>query len=91
MEIYRAVLKYNNADICEWERWYERCSVWYSKRELAEQHLPLLNDYLNHLKNNVFTTYREDFEYKGPFIETKIINNEFVPMDIKFDSEYYDV
>lgn len=89
MEIYRAVLKYNNADTCEWEDWYTRASVWYSSRDLAEQHLPLLNDYLKHLKENVFNERIDIFHYREPYIETATVNKELVPMNIKFDDEFY--
>ena len=91
MKIYRAVLRYNNADTCEWERWYTRASVWYGIRNLAEIHLEELNRYLEHLKTNVFANYIDEFKYKNPFIEVAEIHDEVVPMDIKFDNEFYDI
>ena len=93
MKIYRAVLQYNNADTCEWERWYTRSSVWYSSRVLAEENLPELESYLQHLKDNVFSQYDypELFKYKEPYIEEVEIQDEFIPMNIPHDNNFYDI
>lgn len=66
MKVYRAVFKYNNCDSCEWERWYEKCSPWYDKKDLAEKHLPLLVQYMDYLCCKVASNH---FEYIEPYIE----------------------
>ena len=91
MKIYRAVLRFNNAETCEWEHWYTRTSVWYGKRKLAETHLEELNKYLEHLKTNVFAKDIDLFRYDKPFIEVGEIHDEVVPMDVKFNNEFYDI
>lgn len=90
MKIYRAVLQYNNADTCEWERWYTRSSVWYSSRVPAEKNLRELKSYLKHLRNNVFT---DDtlFKFKKPYIEEQEIHDNVVPMNIPHDDEFDNV
>lgn len=88
MKIYRAILQYNNADTCEWERWYTKSSVWYTSKELAEKHLPELNKYLEHLKV-YFKDYIDTFEYKKPFIEEQEIHSEPVEMNIDYNKEFY--
>lgn len=91
MKIYRAVLHYNNADTCEWERWYTRSSVWYSSRVLAEENLCELESYLQHLIDNVFSqhAYPELFKYKWPYIEEQEIQDKFFPMNIPHDNNFY--
>ena len=93
MKIYRAVLQYNNADTCEWERWYKRSSVWYSSRALAEENLSELKSYLQHLKYNVFSQhdYPELFKYKEPYIEEREIHDNVVPMNIPHDNNFYSI
>lgn len=93
MKIYRAVLEYNNADTCEWERWYTRSSVWYSSRVLAEENLCELESYLQHLKDNVFSQhdYPELFKFRKPYIEESEIHDNVVPMNIPHDNEFYDI
>lgn len=89
MEIYRAVLKYNNADTCEWERWYTRSSVWYSNRKHAEDNLKILRHYLQHLQKKVFKEDTRTFRFCEPYIETQSVHEDFVPIEIKFDNEFY--
>lgn len=89
MKIYRAVLQYNNADTCEWERWYTKSSVWYTSKDLAEKNLPELNKYLDHLKE-YFKQYIEMFKYRKPFIEEQEIHSEFVEMNIDYNKEFYE-
>lgn len=93
MKIYRAVLQYNNADTCEWERWFTRSSVWYSSRVPAEENMRELESYLQHLKDNVFSQhcFPELFKYKEPYIEEREIHNNTVPMNIPHDNNYYDI
>ena len=93
MKIYRAVLEYNNADTCEWERWYTRSSVWYSSRVPAEENLHELESYLQHLKDNVFSQYGypELFKYQGPYIEEAEIQEGFVQMNIPHDNNFYSI
>lgn len=91
MKIYRAVLEYNNADTCEWENWYTRSSVWYSSRVLAEENLPELESYLQHLKDNVFTDFPELFKYKEPYIEEREIHDNVVQMNIPHNDEFYEI
>lgn len=90
MKIYRAVLQYNNADMCEWERWYTRSSVWYSSRALAEENLCELESYLQHLIDNIFT---DDtlFKFRKPYIEEKEIHDNVVPMNILHDNNFDEI
>ena len=88
MKVYRAVLRYNNADTCEWENWYTKASVWYTSRDLAEKHLPELNKYLDHLKM-YFKEWIELFKYEKPFIEKQEVHSEHVEMNIDYNKEFY--
>jgi hypothetical protein len=89
MKIYRAVLEYNNAYTCEWERWYTKVSVWYTTRDLAEKHLSELNKYLDHLKV-YFKEYIGMFKYNKPFIEEREVHSEYVEMNIDYNKEFYE-
>lgn len=89
MKIYRAVLRYNNADTCEWENWYTKASAWYTSKDLAEKHLPELNKYLDHLKE-YFKEWIELFKYEKPFIEEQEVHSDFVEMNIDYNKEYYE-
>ena len=93
MKIYRAVLEYNNADVCEWETWYARTSVWYSSRALAKENLRELESYLQHLRDNVFTDPADKtlFKFRKPYIEEREIHDNVVPMNIPHDNNFYDI
>lgn len=88
MKIYRAVFNYNNADTCEWENWYAKRSVWYSRKELAEQHLEDLNKFKDYLKNEYFKDYQECFKCYEPWIEEQEVNENFVPLEIDYKDVY---
>lgn len=69
MNIYRAIISYNNGDTDEWEEGYEDYSPWYHTKELAEQHLPELQkraDFLRHTHMDNGAFYCSE-----PSIETK--------------------
>lgn len=85
MTIYRAIIRYNNADTCEWERWHYKCSPWYSKRELAEQHLDELKKFSHWLRCEYFKQYRDFLRCGKPYVEEATVNDEFVPFEIKLN------
>ena len=86
MTIYRAVFRYNNGDFSEWERWYTKCSAWYSKRELAEQHLDELNKFKDWLCNTYFNDdHYYNFKYYDPRIESVEVHDDFVPFKIELN------
>lgn len=87
MKIYRAVFNYNNADYCEWERWYAKRSKWYSRKELAESHLDELHQFKDWLKD-YFKELNEIFKYEEPFIEEVEISEELVPFKIEHNEDY---
>lgn len=80
MKIYRAVLKHNNGDTNEWEEVYEDISSWYSKRELAERHLPMLWEYRNWL---LYQHRKSDtFFCSDPIIEEVTVSDLPTPMKV---------
>lgn len=85
MKIYRAILCYNNADTCEWERWYTETSKWYSDKVNAEKNLPELEELLKYLKDNVYNHQLELFKFEGPYIEEAEIQDNFVPLNINYN------
>jgi hypothetical protein len=77
---YKATIRYNNGDYCEWTEWYEKSSVWYSKRELAEKHLPELEKFRKEMLEYALTqdaSYQTFFKITEPTIETIGICDEF--------------
>lgn len=82
MKIYRTVFEYNNCDSNEWEEWYTEASPWYLDRSLAEQHLPLLRQFQDYLRNYYVGKY--PFSCKDPHIEEQEIAESFTPMSLKF-------
>ena len=80
MKIYRAVFEYNNADSCEWERWDREVSSWYSNRELAESHIPILKNFKDYLQD-----YYSDnccFRCNDPFIEEREVSEKITPLNL---------
>ena len=88
MKIYRAVFQYNNGDSCEWERWYNKRSVWYSRRDLAEQHLPEFNKFKEYLLNDKNLT-EYNFKYREPYIEEQNIYENFAPTNLDYKDIYH--
>ena len=79
MKIYRAVLQYNNGDYNEWERWYDIHSEWYTNKEFAEQHLPMLEklaDAMMHQQRN-----NDHFSIENPIIESQEVAEKFTPIE----------
>lgn len=66
MKIYRAIFKYNNGESFEYLQWYEKYSPWYSSKNLAAKHLPLLEKLKDYI---CFQTSSCNFEYLDPYIE----------------------
>ena len=66
MKIYRAIFKYNNGESSEYLQWCEKYSPWYSSKELAAKHLPLLEKLKDYI---CFQTSSCNFEYMDPYIE----------------------
>ena len=89
MKIYRALIKFNNGDYDEWERWFTEASPWYTSRELAEKHIEKLKQFRDYFLNkHVADTGYECLE---PEIEEQDVETEFVPMSFKkYANEYYD-
>lgn len=83
MKIYRAVFSYNNGDFCEWERWYSKCSKWYTKRELAEQHLESFNEFKKYLLNDKNLT-EYNFDYVEPYVEEAEVYDTFIPFELNY-------
>jgi hypothetical protein len=84
MKIYRAVLKHNNGDTNEWEEVYEDISSWYSKRELAERHLPMLWEYRNWLLHQ--HRKADNFFCLDPMIEEATVSD--LPTSMKVDPSH---
>lgn len=84
MKIYRAVFEYNNADSCEWERWYSEKSPWYIDKSLAEQH-PQLREFKDYISKH----YRGDsrFKCRDIEIEEKEIEEKYEPLKLEFLDE----
>lgn len=87
MTIYRAIFRYNNADTCEWERWYYKCSVWYTNRENAEKHLDELNSFRDWLRDEWFKKYGDMFRCETPCIESIEVSDDFVPFEISHSED----
>ena len=82
MKVYRAVFEYNNCDSNEWEEWYTKTSPWYLNKSLAEQHLPLLRQFQDHLRNYYVGAHA--FSCNDPYIEEEEIAESFTPMSLNF-------
>ena len=82
MKIFRAVIEYNNNDTNEWETWNTKTSKWYTNKALAEQHLVLLEQFRDFLKDHYVNSY--NFCCKDPYIEEQNIAEEFTPMQLNF-------
>lgn len=90
MKLYRAIFSHNNGDTCEWERWYDKASVWYNSKELAQKHLNELNAYKHYLLDDFmkWSQERGTFKYRGPRIEEINISTEFVPFELEHNEEH---
>lgn len=90
MKLYRAIFWHNNADYCEWERWFYKASVWYNSKELAEKHLEELHKYKQYLLEDVYKKAYADgiFKYEEPFIDEMDINTELVPFELEHNDEH---
>lgn len=78
MKIYRALIKFNNGDYDEWERWYTEASPWYNSRELAEKHIEKLNQFRDYFLNKHVADM--GYECLLPEIEEQEVATEFVPI-----------
>lgn len=87
MKIYRAVISYNNGDYNEWERTYEGASQWYTSRELAEKHLPYLQEFKDFLRDKNVEEYW--FRVGDPHIEEMEVSNKFVPLTLWYGEEKF--
>lgn len=69
MKIYRAILRENNGDILEYEKWFCHKSKWYVSKELAEKHLDELSAYAE--KRKAEAKEINNWHYRGgkPFVE----------------------
>jgi hypothetical protein len=85
MKIYRAVFEYNNADSCDWERWYTETSSWYLDKNLAEKHIPILQNFKDCLLDLHCNDYC--FRCNNPYIEEQEVSDSFIPMDLKLDDK----
>lgn len=84
MKIYRAIFKYNNGESCEYEEWYETASLWYTSKELAEKHLPKLEEFKDYLWNSMSESYYR-FNSGDPHIEEVELHDSL--QDFKIVSE----
>lgn len=87
MKIYRAIFKYNNGESCEYEEWYETASPWYTSKELAEKHLPKLEEFKDYLWNLMNEDYYR-FNSGDPHIEEVELHDSL--QDFKIVSEIND-
>ena len=88
MKIYRAIFKYNNGESCEYEEWYETASPWYTSKELAEKHLPKLEEFKDYLWNLMSESYYR-FNSGDPHIEEVELHDSL--QDFKIVSEINDI
>lgn len=87
MKIYRALIKFNNGDYDEWERWYTEASPWYTSLELAEKHIEKLKQFRDYFLNkHVADT---GYECLVPEIEEHEVATEFVPMTFEKYADVY--
>lgn len=81
MKIYRATVSFNNGDYNEWEEWSTINSEWYSNKELAEEHLPEMQKFLDDYCNDIEDKYH--LHWVDPSIEEQEINDTYIPIDLR--------